>query len=73
MLEALAPDGLVAAKHYGEIAASAPHAVQSLSHISASDLVRSRLRFAASRTLMRFARTRGSRASSDPFRRRPGL
>ena len=32
---ALAPDGLVAAKHYGEIAASAPHAVHMPGHIFA--------------------------------------
>jgi tetratricopeptide (TPR) repeat protein len=32
---ALAPDGLVAAKHYGEIAAAAPHAVHMPGHIFA--------------------------------------
>jgi tetratricopeptide (TPR) repeat protein len=52
----LAPDGLAAAKHYGEIAATAPHAVHMPGHIFArlglwqADIEANRASVAASRT-----------------------
>src|ERR1700733_4414548 len=66
---ALAPDGLVAAKHYGEIAASAPHAVHMPGHIFArlgmwqADIDANRGSVAASQT----AEAQGEGGALGPF------